>query len=61
MMISSILGSQKIVFVINKMDTIEWSEERFNNIKNTIEKYAKESAFPFDVKKFYWVPVSGIN
>ncbi|CAD5209065.1 unnamed protein product [Bursaphelenchus xylophilus] len=55
------LGVQQIVVALNKMDAVEWSEERFNEIKEVLSLFLKKQA-GFNHIKF--VPLSayeGIN
>ncbi len=53
------LGVRQLVVAINKMDdnSVNWSEERFNEIKNEVFRMLKMVGFK--VEKFPFVPVSG--
>ncbi len=55
------LGVNKVVMVINKMDeeTVNWSEKRFNTIRNSLFDYLKKIGYKED--DVYWVPVSGLH
>ena len=53
------LGVNQIVAALNKMDDplVNYSEERYNDVKNDVEKLLKTVGF--DVSKVNFVPVSG--
>jgi elongation factor 1-alpha len=44
---------------VNKMDTAEYSETRFNEIQKEIS--TKLSAIGYNIKKIPFVPISGFN
>jgi len=57
------LGVDKLIVVINKMDdhSVEWSKDRYDQIKSTLVPFLKDSC-KFDVDKdVHWVPISGLN
>ncbi|KAI1730807.1 elongation factor tu GTP binding domain-containing protein [Ditylenchus destructor] len=51
------LGVSKIVVAINKLDTVNWSQERFNEIKQALSGFLHKQA-GFDSVEY--VPVSGL-
>lgn len=56
------LGVEQLVVVVNKMDTVDYSEDRFNEIKEEISRMLtaeKSMAWPVDEIEF--IPVSGIE
>lgn len=55
--IASLLGIKHIVVAINKMDLIDFSEERFNEIKADYEKFAES----LGMKDVYYVPISALD
>jgi len=69
------LGVKKIIIVINKMDepTVEWSQERFDEIKNELLPFltrrTRKSAqganygpsLEYSPDDLQWIPVSGYN
>ncbi|MCK0163995.1 sulfate adenylyltransferase subunit CysN [Marinobacter sp. S6332] len=55
--IVSLLGLKHIVVAINKMDLVEFSEERFNEIRAEYEKLADQ----LGLKEVYYVPISALN
>ncbi len=55
--LASMLGIDKLLVAVNKMDTVNYSDEVFNNIKNGIEPFIKE----LNLKEYYFVPISAYN
>ncbi|KAI6182303.1 hypothetical protein M3Y97_00365400 [Aphelenchoides bicaudatus] len=51
------MGVQRMLVAINKMDTVDWSKERFDEIQETIGTFLKKQA-GFIVR---FVPVSGLD
>jgi elongation factor 1-alpha len=53
------LGVNQIVVAINKMDdaSVNWSEERYNEVKNEMERMLKMSGF--NPARIHFVPTSG--
>jgi len=39
------MGIKQAILAVNKMDTVEWSEERFNDIKKEVISYLKKVGF----------------
>ena len=56
--IAALLGIPHIVFAINKMDLVDWSEERFLEIRDEIEAYLPRLDVLKDVK---FIPISALN
>ncbi len=56
--ISALLGIPHIVFAINKMDLVDWSEERFREIRDDIEDFLPKLDTFKDVK---FVPLSALE
>jgi elongation factor 1-alpha len=54
------LGVRQLVVAINKMDdaSVNWSQERYNEIKNEIARLLKTVGYP-NVDKMQFVPTSG--
>jgi len=55
------LGVSKLICIINKMDeeSVKWSEDRFNKIKESLSEFLKRVGFkPDDI---YWIPISGLQ
>lgn len=54
-----LLGVEQIIVGINKMDSCNWSEDRFNEIKDEFTKMLQ--AIGFKPKKVPFIPYSGFN
>ncbi|KFD55208.1 hypothetical protein M514_03849 [Trichuris suis] len=52
------LGVAQLLIAVNKMDTVEWSQERFNEIKDRVGKFLKQVGFG---TKCLFVPCSGLT
>ncbi|CDW55372.1 HBS1 protein like [Trichuris trichiura] len=52
------LGITQLLIAVNKMDTVEWSQERFNEIKDRVGKFLKQVGFG---TKCLFVPCSGLT
>ncbi len=55
--ISSLLGIPHVVFCINKMDLVDYSEEVFDKIKTDLEAFSSK----LNVKDIHFVPMSALN
>ncbi len=55
--IASLLGIPHIVFCINKMDLIDYEEDRFEEIKTSIENFSSK----LDVKDIRFIPISALK
>jgi sulfate adenylyltransferase subunit 1 len=55
--IVSLLGIRHVVVAINKMDLVDFSEERFNEIKAEYQKLADQ----LGLEDVYYVPISALN
>jgi elongation factor 1 alpha-like protein len=53
------MGVQKVVVVVNKMDTVQWSKDRFDEIEQQISSFL--TAAGFLPKNISFVPCSGIR
>jgi len=51
------MGIDQIIVAINKMDTVNWSQERYEQIKAELSKFMKMLGYKVD--KVPFVPVSG--
>ena len=56
--ISALLGIPHIVFAVNKMDLVDWSEERFREIREGIEAFLPKLNLFKDVK---FIPISALE
>jgi translation elongation factor EF-1alpha len=59
-MLARVLGANHLVVVVNKMDTVDWSKERFEYIKRELEPFlvANCGFFPSNIR---WVVISGYH
>ena len=55
--ICSLLGIQHVVVTINKMDLVDWSQERFNQIKAQYTEFAAK----LDIKDVHFIPISALK
>lgn len=51
------MGVSKIIVAVNKLDTIEWSEDRFNEICDSLKLFLHKQAGLKDIK---FIPLSGL-
>jgi len=56
--IAALLGIPHLVIAINKMDLVDWKEERFQEIRNEIEGFLPKIGVFHDVK---FIPMSALN
>ena len=56
--IAAMLGIPHVVFAINKMDLVDWSEERFIEIREEIEAFLPRLDYLRDVK---FIPISALQ
>ncbi len=59
-MLSRALGAERIIVIINKMDFCDWSEERYNYIKDQLYPFLRKSC-GFDSEKIFWAGVEGLS
>ncbi|KAJ6135196.1 HBS1-like protein [Penicillium capsulatum] len=52
------MGVQKIIVAVNKMDTVEWDKERFDEIEQQISAFLTTAGF--QTKNIAFVPCSGV-
>ncbi len=53
----SMLGLNQIIVVINKMDLVEFSQERFDKVRNDIQEFLDS----INIKPNHYIPISGIK
>ncbi len=56
--LAALLGIPHVVFAINKMDLVDWKEERFLEIRDAIESFLPKLGVLKDVK---FIPISALN
>jgi len=59
-MLARSLGVTEIVVVVNKMDDVQWSKKRFDQIKEQLSVFLKNSCGYNLEKSVKWVPISGL-
>ena len=55
--IASLLQIPHLVVCINKMDLVDYSEDRYEEIKDEFEKFS----YKIDVKDVHFIPISALN
>ncbi|KAK7755085.1 hypothetical protein SLS62_002900 [Diatrype stigma] len=53
------MGVSRIIVAVNKLDTVDWSQERFDEIAQQVSGFL--SATGFQLKNISFVPVSGLH
>ncbi|EFA80528.1 Hsp70 subfamily B suppressor 1 [Heterostelium album PN500] len=53
------LGIMQLIVAINKMDLVDWSEERYNYITETLKQFLVSAKF--NEKNLYFMPISGFK
>lgn len=53
----SLLGLKQVIVVLNKMDMVDFSEERFNAVKNDVAEWLKS----INIKPMEYIPISAIE
>ncbi|MHA2503254.1 MAG: translation elongation factor EF-1 subunit alpha [Candidatus Kariarchaeaceae archaeon] len=61
-LLAKTLGVGQLVVVVNKMDTVDYSQDRFNEIKDELSRVLVENQqMAWDLDKVPFIPVSGIE
>ena len=55
----SLLGIEQLIVGINKMDSCDWSEERYNEIKDEMTKMIQQAGFK--PRRVPFIPYSGFH
>jgi elongation factor 1-alpha len=57
------LGVKQMIVAVNKMDTCDWNEGRYNEIKKEVGEYLVKVGYKIDNPKnpIYFVPISGFH
>lgn len=55
------LGIENLCVAVNKMDKENWSESRFDAIKEQLQEYLTSSDVGFSKEKITFIPISGLN
>lgn len=59
-MLSKTLGARYLVVCVNKMDSCDWSEERYNYIKEKTQDFLTRNC-GFESQHIRWVCVEGLT
>ena len=59
-MLAKALGVQRLVIVVNKMDLVDWSKERFDYIQNNLGDFLKNNC-GYEEKDIFWTIISGLH
>lgn len=54
-------GIQRLLVLVNKMDSVQWSEQRFRQIKAALEPFLHQTCGLNLEKQVSWVPLSGLT
>lgn len=61
-LLAKTLGVGQLVVVVNKMDTVDWSQDRFNEIKDEMGRMlTEEKSMAWNLEEVNFIPVSGIE
>lgn len=61
-LLAKTLGVGQLVVVVNKMDTVDWSEDRFNEIKTEMARVlTEEKSMSWNIEEVDFIPVSGLE
>lgn len=61
-LLAKTLGVGQLVVVVNKMDTVDWSEDRFNEIKDEMGRMlTEEKTMAWNLDEVNFIPVSGLE
>ena len=53
----SLLGLHQVIVVLNKMDTVDFSEQQFNEVKTQAQQWLKS----INIEAMYYIPISAIE
>ena len=53
------LGVQKLVVAVNKLDMVEWSESRFNEISAQMRQFLSQVGY--SMANLWFIPCSGLD
>ena len=59
-MLARSLGADYVIVLINKMDTVNWSQERYNYIKTSLTPFLEHNC-GFDSSRIFWTVLSGLH
>lgn len=60
-LLAKTLGVGQLVVVVNKMDTVDWSQDRFDEVETEMKRMlTEEKTMSWDVENMHFIPVSGL-
>ena len=59
-MLAKALGVQRLVIVVNKMDIVNWSKDRFDYIKTNLSRFLVENC-GYEEEDIFWTIISGLH
>eukprot|EP01103_Thecamoeba_quadrilineata_P000015 TRINITY_DN1000_c0_g1_i1.p1 TRINITY_DN1000_c0_g1~~TRINITY_DN1000_c0_g1_i1.p1 ORF type:complete len:641 (+),score=139.19 TRINITY_DN1000_c0_g1_i1:1-1923(+) len=59
-LLAKALGVAQLIIVINKLDMVNWSEERFESIKEKMNAFLRQTGF-VGAQDLFFVPCSGLS
>ena len=61
-LLAKTLGVGQLVVVVNKMDTVDWSKDRFDEVETEMKRMlTEEKSMSWDVENMHFIPVSGLT
>lgn len=59
-MLAKALGVQRLVVVVNKMDLVDWSKDRFDYIQQNLGEFLKNNC-GYEENEIFWTVISGLH
>lgn len=59
-MLAKALGVQRLVIVVNKMDLVDWSKDRFDYIQQNLGEFLKYNC-GYEDNEIFWTVISGLH
>jgi elongation factor 1-alpha len=61
-LLAKTLGVGQLVVVVNKMDTVDWSKDRFDEVETEMKRMlTEEKTMSWNVENMHFIPVSGLT
>eukprot|EP01017_Pseudomicrothorax_dubius_P027781 TRINITY_DN3242_c0_g1_i1.p1 TRINITY_DN3242_c0_g1~~TRINITY_DN3242_c0_g1_i1.p1 ORF type:complete len:577 (+),score=197.44 TRINITY_DN3242_c0_g1_i1:132-1862(+) len=54
------LGVSELICLVNKMDEVQWSQQRFEEIQKSVNPFLADVCY-YDTTKITWIPYSGLQ
>lgn len=59
-MLAKALGVQRLIIVVNKMDIVDWSKDRFDYIQSNLSQFLVENC-GYEKEDVFWTVISGLH